>query len=96
VVPNTGGTSFYMTITFDHPWLKTSTTTVSSAMLPATPGGSLSTHGSYASPRGCEGQFSGKGTAMQDRIETHLEGADCSQLPETAVFSGTVTLTKSR
>jgi hypothetical protein len=60
------------------------------------PGGELSTHVSYASPRGCQGQFSGKGKAMTNSIETHLEGSDCTQLPETAVFSGAATLTKVR
>jgi hypothetical protein len=97
LVPNTGGASFTTTITVEHPWLAIPSATVTSGLYaPTTPGARISTVGSYASPRGCVGAIGSTGMAYQGRIEADLSGSDCLQLPETSVFSGTVTLTRSR
>jgi hypothetical protein len=95
LVPNTGQTTFQTTIAVEHPWLPI-TTSVTTSVIPATPGGHISTVGLYPSPRGCQGALGSAGTAYTDRIEASFEGSDCQQLPETSVFSGTVTMTKSR
>jgi hypothetical protein len=97
LVPNTGGASFTTTITVEHPWLAIPSATMTTGLYaPATPGARISTVGSYPSPRGCVGALGSTGIAYQDRIDADLSGSDCLQLPETSVFIGTVTLTKSR
>jgi hypothetical protein len=95
LVPNTGLTTYRTTISMQDPWLPI-TTTVSTALTPPTPGASISTQGSFASPRGCQGEVGSNGTAQTDRIDATFYGVDCLQLPETSVFSGTVSLTKAR
>jgi hypothetical protein len=95
LVPNSGGSTFATTVTIQHPWLAISSTPMTTALYaPMTPGARISTIGFYASLRGCQGSLGSEGVAEESRIEANLTGAECLQLPETGVFSGTVTLTK--
>lgn len=93
LVPNTGRSTFTTKLTAQDAWLPISAT-LSTGVSPVTPGGHINTVGSYTSPRGCQGTIASFGTAYQDRIEASFEGVDCPQLPATAVFNGSVTLTK--
>jgi hypothetical protein len=95
LVPNTGTTTFRTTITTQDPWLSM-TTTVSTALTPPTPGSSISTQGPYTSPRGCQGELGSEGIAQSQRIDATFHGVDCFLFPDSGVFSGTVSLTKTR
>lgn len=94
LVANTAGTTFTSTLAVQDAWLALPSTTLSAAILPASPGGHLSTQGLYASPRGCQGAIGITGVASLTTIQGTVEGSDCQQLPAPVVFSGSVTLTK--
>jgi hypothetical protein len=96
LVPNTAAMTFTTQIVLRDAWLPITAMVTTGLYAPATPGSGIHTIGAYTSPRGCQGQLLSDGTAMADRIEANFQGVDCQQLPATAVFSGSVTLTKSR
>ena len=90
VLPQTNQQSFRATVRSAHPWLMMETTG-STALSPSnTPPTEISTHGEYASPRGCRGTFGSVGSAATTRIEADFTGTDCQQ----ATFTGRVVLTK--
>jgi len=92
-VPLSNGVGYTTTIRVNDDWLAI-TATLSASLTPPSPGGRLVTSGSYLSPRGCTGEVASDGTAQPTRIEATFDGADCLQLPQTAVFYGRVVLTK--
>jgi hypothetical protein len=95
LVPNTNGTTFTTTLTSQNAYIPV-TTTLSTAIVPAQPGGHITTAGFYPSPRGCQGSLLSAGTAQVDRIEATFEGSDCVPSVGPVAFTGSVSLTKSR
>jgi hypothetical protein len=89
----TGSTGYTVTVRVVDAWLNISTT-LSASLAPPSPGGHLVTSGTYRSPRGCEGHVASESRAQPTRIEATFNGVDCEQLPQTAVFTGRVVLTK--
>jgi hypothetical protein len=96
LIPNTGALGFTTRVDLQDQWLPITAMVTTGLYAPATPGSGIHTIGTYASPRGCQGHLLSDGTAMANRIDANFTGVDCLQLPATAVFSGSVTLTKSR
>jgi hypothetical protein len=95
LAPNSAGTTFYTTLAINHPYLPV-TTTPTTSILPAQPGGRTSAVSFYPSPRGCQGDFTSIGTAQVDRIEATFNGSDCVLSAGPVIFTGSVSLTKAR
>jgi len=95
LAPNTAGTTFYTTLAINHPYLSV-TTTLTTSILPAAPGGRTSAVGFYPSPRGVRAISAVIGTAQLDRIEATFNGSDCVLSAGPVVFTGSVSLTKAR
>ena len=94
VTPQTGRQNFRTTIQSDNAWLPI-TTTASSVIGPsAEPPGQIATNGTYASPRGCRGDFSSVGEVQARTIDTSFIGVDCDQGSGRVGFEGRVRLTK--
>ena len=94
VVPGTNLQTFNVTIRSQHAFLPIMTT-VTSAITPSnTPPARISTHGDYASPRGCTGSLLSVGMAEVQTIDAEFAGVDCPSLQH-STFRGRVRLTKS-
>jgi hypothetical protein len=92
----TGGVGYSATVTLQHPYLPVTTSPLTTSVLPAQPGGQISTQGFYPSPRGCQGSLKSVGTAQTDRIDATFDGVDCVLTSGPATFTGSVTLSKDR
>lgn len=89
-VPQTNLQTFQTTIRSENSWLPI-TAIASTALAPGnTPPVHISTQGTYASPRGCQGTLGSAGTAEATRIEADFTGVDCQLM----TFTGSVVLTK--
>lgn len=89
-MPGTAGSTYRVTMTFPAAWLPASASMTATVTGPVPPAG-ISTQGSYASPRGCTGQFGSVGTADRARIVADVHGVDCG---EGRVFGGRVELAR--
>jgi len=96
LIPLTGGAGYAAALTLQHPYLPVTAASLTTAVLPAQPGGRISTQAFYPSPRGCQGSLKSVGTAQSDRIDATFEGVDCVFISEPSTFTGSVTLTKDR
>lgn len=94
-VPNGGGSGYTATAVIHDGWLPV-TVDVKTIVIPPEPGGTVGSTGFYASPRGCTGVLGSDGMATATRITGTIDGVDCPRFPSTAVFSGTISLTKER
>ena|SRR5262249_11998460 len=88
--PGSGGRIFQTTIDSQNPWLPVSTTTTTALSPSANPPTQLATHGTYASPRGCRGDFGSDGQVEARTIDASFDGVDCGL----QVFGGRVRLTQ--
>jgi hypothetical protein len=93
LLPNTGGSTYTGTAIIRDPWLPV-TFDIKTAVLPASPGGAVSTTGFYPSPRGCTGGFWSETTSTSTQLTGTIGGVDCDEEP--ATFRGTIRLTKAR
>jgi hypothetical protein len=96
LVPQTGGTTYSTTVTLQNSYLPVTASSLTTSVLPAAPGGRISTEGFYPSPRGCQGVLTSVGTAQTDRIDATFDGSDCVLNQGPVGFTGSVTLTKDR
>lgn len=90
VVPQTNLQSLRAIIRSSDPWLPTEMTGTTAVLPRNAPPTEISTHGQFASPRGCQGTFGSVGNAEATRIEADFTGTDC----QLATFTGRVVLTR--
>lgn len=93
--PGAGGQAFDLRIESQNPWLSFSSTTVAVIGSPDPPA-EISVSGTYASPRGCRGDFVFTGEAQARTIDAEVAGIDCPPAPGQPVqgFIGRIRLTK--
>jgi hypothetical protein len=90
VVPQTNRRQFRATIQSTNSWLPiTATSTVVLNPSPEPPG-QIAATGTYASPRGCTGDFATLGDANATTITGTFRGGDCDRV----AFDGAMRLTK--
>lgn len=94
ITPGTGRQNFRTTIQSDNAWLPISTTSSTGITPSADPPGQIATNGTYASPRGCRGDFSSIGEVQVRTIDATFIGVDCDQGAGRVGFQGRVRLTK--
>jgi hypothetical protein len=89
LIPASSGRTFRTTIQSDNSWLPFTTVTTAGIGPSSEPPGQIATHGTYASPRGCRGDFGSDGEVQARTIDAAFDGVDCPD-----VFRGRVRLTK--
>lgn len=85
----TSGTTYTATATIHDPWLN-----VQATLSPTAIAGAVRASGFFTSPRGCGGHLGLDATLKGGQIAGSIDGVDCPQFPDTAVFRGTIQLTK--
>jgi hypothetical protein len=87
--PQSGGVIFRTTIESQNAWLPFTATSTSGLTPSPNPPTQINTHGTYASPRGCRGDFGSGGEVQARTIDASFFGVDCPQ-----PFEGRARLTK--
>lgn len=94
VNPGTGRQNFRTTIQSENTWLPFTATTSSVITPSAEPPGQIATNGTYASARGCRGDFVSVGDVQARNIDAAFIGVDCDLGAGRVGFQGRVRLTK--
>jgi hypothetical protein len=94
ITPGTGRQNFRTTIQSDNAWLLITATTSSGISPSPEPPTQIATTGTYASPRGCRGDFVSIGEVQARTIDADFIGADCDLGVGRVSFQGRVRLTK--
>jgi hypothetical protein len=83
-----------VTIQSSNPWLPVTASSTAN-VTPVDPPAQIGVTGTYASPRGCAGNFVTNGTATLTTIIGSFDGADCTDASGTPfIFTGQLSLTK--
>ena len=85
-----GGSAFQATIESQNPWLPITMISTTALGPSPTPPTQINSYGTYASPRGCRGDFGSAGDVQSRTIDATFFGVDCND----QTFQGRVQLTK--
>ena len=94
VVPRSNRQSLNLSIQSSNSWLPVTATSLVALTPSPEPPGRIGGTGSYASPRGCTGDFVVLADATATSLDGTFTGADCLQGLGRVVFDGMVHLTK--
>jgi hypothetical protein len=94
VVPRSNRQSLNLRIQSSNSWLPVTATSVVALTPSPEPPGRIGGTGTYASPRGCTGDFVVLADVTATSLDGTFSGADCMQGLGRVVFDGTVHVTK--
>jgi hypothetical protein len=94
VVQQSNRQSLNVRIQSSNSWLPVTATSLVALTPSSEPPGRIGGTGTYASPRGCTGDFVVLANATAMSLDGTLTGADCRQGLGRVVFDGTLHLTK--